>query len=62
MYLVDTNIIIYHFAGKVLATDFIKANRGRLYVSTMTVLEVLSYPASDDEIYHAERFLREYLA
>lgn len=60
MYLIDTNIIIYHFAGQAQATNFIKANRGKLYISTMTVLEILSYPAPDDEIAKAERFLREY--
>lgn len=60
IHLIDTNVIIYHFAGNPLATDFLKTHRGKLYISTMTVLEVLSYPAPDDEIRHAERFLRDY--
>ncbi|MDO4222585.1 MAG: type II toxin-antitoxin system VapC family toxin [Acinetobacter sp.] len=60
MYLIDTNMIIYHFAGNMVATDFFRANRGKLYISTMTVLEVLSFPASDQDIHHAERFLKDY--
>lgn len=62
MYLVDTNIIIYHFAGQPQASAFMKANRGKMYISTMTILEVLSYPASDDEISHAKRFLKDYFS
>lgn len=42
-YLVDTNIIIYHLSGDQTATKFIVENLGRMHISFITYIEVLSY-------------------
>lgn len=58
MYLIDTNIILYHLDGMPQATACLQRYRGQMCVSLITVIEVLSYPYQDDEREKIERFLR----
>ena len=59
MYLIDTNILIYHLADAPRATQFLQAHRGKMYISTITVIEVLSFAADDKALAMAEAFLKD---
>lgn len=59
MILVDSNILIYYLNDNPKATQFLATHRRCLAVSTVTVAEILSFPASDDELLLLERFLAE---
>ena len=43
-YLVDSNIIIYHFNNESLATEFLLNNVNQCAISQITYIEVLSFP------------------
>ena len=48
-YLVDTNIIIYYLNGDEIAIDWLRKHNGRLSISIIASLEVLSYPFTEEE-------------
>ncbi len=50
MYLVDTNIIIYHFNGNEKATSFIDNNLKQICISFVTYIEILSHHFENEEI------------
>jgi predicted nucleic acid-binding protein len=58
MYLIDTNIIIYYFNGIQQARKFLNDHAGNLAISTITVLEALSFATSDKELQTTEAFLK----
>ena len=60
MYLIDTNIIIYYLEGEQAAISFLRTHRGQLAISSITWMEVLSYPFSEDEEQVVQAFLKEF--
>lgn len=60
MYLIDTNIIIYYLEGEQTAVSFLRTNRGKLAISSITWMETLSYPFSADEEQVVRAFLQEF--
>jgi predicted nucleic acid-binding protein len=50
IFLVDTNILIYHFNGSERASEFLEKERGRCAISFVTFIEVLSFPNLTDNI------------
>ncbi len=59
MYLIDTNIIIYYLDNQEKAVEFIQNNyQSVLYVSIITVIEVLSFKFSSVE---QEKIVRKFL-
>ena len=60
MYLIDTNIIIYYLEGEQAAVSFLQANRGKLYISSITWMETLSYQFRPDEEQLVRAFLQEF--
>lgn len=59
MILVDSNIIIYHLNNLALATQFLHQNRGKMYISTITVAEILSFAPNVQILNMTQRFLQE---
>ncbi|OPH36031.1 type II toxin-antitoxin system VapC family toxin [Moraxella lacunata] len=59
MYLIDTNIIIYHLANMPQAVNFLDKHRGNLAISTITVSEVLSFDMNDDDLTATKTFLQD---
>ena len=57
-YLVDSNIIIYHLNGDVIATNFLSQNYKEIAISQITYVEVLSFPFTPEE----ESSVKELLA
>lgn len=60
VYLIDTNIIIYYLEGEQAAISFLSTHRGQLAISSITWMEVLSYPFSEDEEQVVRAFLQEF--
>lgn len=60
MYLIDTNIIIYYLEGEQVVVSFLRNNRGKLSISSITWMETLSYPFSPDEEQVVRAFLQEF--
>lgn len=60
MYLIDSNILIYYLGANDKAVHFIQTHQGQLAISTLTVMEVLSYPFEEKELLSVEQFLRQY--
>ncbi len=59
MYLIDTNIIIYYLDNQKHAVDFIQTHyKSALYISIISVIEVLSFRFSSTE---QEKIVREFL-
>ncbi len=48
-YLVDSNIIIYHLNGELIATGFLQKNISVCAISQLTFLEILSFEFSKKE-------------
>lgn len=59
MVLIDSNIIIYYLADIENAVNFIKEHKGKMAISIITVMEVLSYPYDEEKSLQVERFLRK---
>ena len=59
-YLLDSNIIIYHFNNEKLATYFILKNIKECAISQITYIEVLSFNFTDDEEKQVKSFLEEF--
>lgn len=59
MVLVDSNIIIYYLSGDEKAVEFIQQNKGKMAVSIITVMEVLSKNDDEKRLLRVERFLRK---
>ena len=58
-YLIDSNILIYHFNGVDTATDFLRNNLSNCYISRLTFIEVLSFDfgeAEQDVIFFLKQF------
>ena len=58
-YLIDSNILIYHFNGVEAATDFLRNNLPNCYISRLTFIEVLSFDfgkADQDVILFLKQF------
>lgn len=49
-FLVDTNILIYHFNGNERASDFLEKESGNYAISFVTFVELLSFPDLADDI------------
>ncbi len=49
MYLLDSNILVYHLNGEKIATDFIAINKELCSISIISYIEVLSFDFSDTE-------------
>ena len=60
VYLIDTNIIVYYLKGEQVAVSFLRTNRGKLSISSITWMETLSYPFSADEDLVVRKFLQEF--
>lgn len=60
MYLIDTNVIIYYLEGEQAAVSFLRTHRGQLAISSITWMETLSYPFSEDEEQIVRAFLQEF--
>lgn len=60
MYLIDTNIIIYYLEGEQAAVSFLRAQQSKLAISSITWMETLSYPLSEDEEQVVRAFLKEF--
>ena len=48
-YLIDSNIIIYHLNGEVVATKFLTNLAGQCFISRLTFIEVLSFEFTEKE-------------
>jgi predicted nucleic acid-binding protein len=59
-YLIDSNILIYHFNGDKTATNFLKDNLKDLAISIITYTEVLSFDLTDTQKEIIEDFLNEF--
>lgn len=59
-YLVDSNIIIYHLNGDIIATDFIKKNIENISISIITYIEVLSFKLSKYEFENIVKLLNKF--
>lgn len=59
MVLIDSNIIIYYLSGDEKAVEFIQKNQGKMAISTITVMEVLSKNDDEKRLLRVERFLRK---
>lgn len=59
-YLIDSNIIIYHLNGEILATDFLIANRNQCAISQITYIEVLSFAFTPEQEKDVEAFLASF--
>lgn len=61
VFTLDTNVLIYYAAGDTAAVNFLLGNleqRSTLFLSTIAVVELFSYPAiTDKERYVFERLL-----
>ena len=60
VYLIDTNIIIYYLEGEQAAISFLRTDRGKLAISSITWMETLSYPFTADEEQVVRTFLQEF--
>jgi len=60
VYLIDTNIIIYYLEGEQAAVSFLRAQQSKLAISSITWMETLSYPLSEDEEQVVRAFLKEF--
>ena len=60
MFLVDTNIIIYHLNQGSTASDFLIKNYNEISISFITFIEVLSYPYKNDEEKNIRDLLNEF--
>lgn len=60
VYLIDTNIIIYYLEGEQAAISFLSTHRGELAISSITWMEVFSYPFNEDEEQVVRAFLQEF--
>lgn len=60
VYLIDTNVIIYYLEGEQAAVSFLRTHRGQLAISSITWMETLSYPFSEDEEQIVRAFLQEF--
>jgi predicted nucleic acid-binding protein len=60
VYLIDTNIIIHYLEGEQAAVSFLRTNRGKLAISSITLMETLSYPFTADEEQVVRIFLKEF--
>jgi predicted nucleic acid-binding protein len=56
-YLVDSNIIIYHFNGEELATTFLLKHYQECAISQITYIESLSFSFSEEDETSAKTFL-----
>jgi predicted nucleic acid-binding protein len=57
-YLLDTNILIYYLNGDRQAIRFVDENLALCAISSITYLEILVYPYSEEE----DKSIREFLA
>ncbi len=49
-FLVDTNILIYHFNGDDKASEFLEKESGNYAISFVTFIELLSFPNLTDDL------------
>ncbi|MFA7084669.1 MAG: type II toxin-antitoxin system VapC family toxin [Arcobacteraceae bacterium] len=59
-YLIDSNIIIYHLNGEIIATDFLKKNIKKSTISRLTFMEVLSFDFEEDDKKNVIEFLENF--
>ena len=57
-FLVDSNIFIYHLNGEKRATDFLKRYSDKIYISRITVIEVLSFDFLEEEYEKAKELMQ----
>lgn len=56
-YLIDSNIIIYHFNDENLATSFLLNNKNQCAISQITYIEVLSFSFTPEQEADVKEFL-----
>lgn len=59
MYLIDTNILIYHIDGNAQAVNFI-AQHNNVAISIISIIEILSYPYAPNEKAIVINFLQQF--
>jgi predicted nucleic acid-binding protein len=60
MYLVDSNIIIYHLNGENIATNFLLDNSQNIIISFISTIEILSFAYSDEAKIQVEQLLNTF--
>ena len=60
MYLVDSNIIIYHLNGDNIATNFLLDNSQNIIISFISTIEILSFAYSDEAKIQVEQLLNTF--
>lgn len=60
-FLLDSNILIYHFNNEKLATDFITKNIKQCAISQITYIEVLSFSFTEEEEKQVKSFLEKFM-
>ncbi len=60
IYLVDSNIIIYHLNDEKIATDFLYNNFFKCAISQLTFIEVLSFNYDDEERLRIQSILESF--
>ncbi|MDD5271806.1 MAG: type II toxin-antitoxin system VapC family toxin [Methylovulum sp.] len=59
-YLVDSNIIIYHFNNEKLATVFLTENKNQCVISQITYIEVISFAFTQEQENDVKEFLESF--
>lgn len=59
-YLIDSNIIIYHFNNEELATLFLQDNKNQCAISQITYIEVLSFSFTQEQENDVKEFLESF--
>lgn len=49
IYLLDSNIVIYHLNNEIIATSFLDKNFEKCTISQLSFIEILSFDYSSDE-------------
>ena len=59
-YLIDSNIIIYHFNDENLATSFLLKNKNQCAISQISYIEVLSFSFTPEQENDVKEFLESF--
>ena len=59
-YLIDSNIIIYHFNDENLATSFLLNNKNQCAISQISCIEVLSFSFTPEQENDVKEFLESF--
>ena len=59
-FLIDSNIIIYHFNGEAIATNFLQKNIESCAISRITFMEIVSFDFTENEEKLVIDFLKQF--